>query len=287
MPAFSDADDAPKSNENEAEDFVIETSRVPDAPDEVIQDDYLPADLEADFAPLRDEDDEEDSVKEIDPYQYDSLQAQIAFDAALEAFNVGEKEKAIQDLIRASKIAETAREWYLAALACQRVGDYLLGQRHANEIERGFRMYRRAVVAYEESGLFAESRELAYKQMCIRLRRSHQLNLPWRHRVELFLQWAIAGFGYRPFRVIGTILCLIFAYGWAYWKTQGIRSLQSEGPIGFWQAVYFSGVTFGTIGYGDYLPKPSLRMAALSEGLIGAFMIGLFVVVLAKRMNRM
>src|SRR5437867_9612289 len=74
---------------------------VPGSIDEVTDDD-LPVDLQADFVPLP----EDGAAKaprdrDIDPFQYDSLQAQEAFDAAVAAASAGNEEEAIQQYIRA------------------------------------------------------------------------------------------------------------------------------------------------------------------------------------------
>ena len=48
--------------------------------------------------------------------------------------------------------------------------------------------------------------------------------------------------------------------------------------------MYFSGIPFATEGYGDFLPAPHARLLALTEGAVGAFAMGFFVVVLANRL---
>jgi tetratricopeptide (TPR) repeat protein len=166
---------------------------LPHAFDDAAQDD-LPTDVQADFAPLSGAVDEPGHpVLHVDPFRDDSQQAQEAFDAAVAAAELGAEDAAIQQYLRAAKIAESAREWYLAAVACRRVGDYLLDPRPPFDIERAFRMYRRAVAAYEESGHFSEARELAYRQTYLKMRHARRLDLPVTRRVELFLHWAIAG----------------------------------------------------------------------------------------------
>src|SRR5436305_639582 len=95
------------------------------------------ADAEADFAPLAEpEESLEERKRDADPFQADSLEAQQAFEDAQEAEKSGSEEQAIQHYIRAAKIAETAREWYLAALACERVGDFLLTPPPPCDLER-------------------------------------------------------------------------------------------------------------------------------------------------------
>jgi len=245
------------------------------------------AEPEADFAPLADAEPAAGaSDAAVDPFQADSLEAQQAFEAAQNAEQEGNEEGAIQEYIRAAKIAEVAREWYLAAVACQRVGDFLLKPPPPMDLERGFRMYRRAVAAYEQCGLFAEARELAYRQMCWKLRTGGVLGLRRSHRLELLLHWAVAGFGFRPMRVVGMGALLILLYAVVYWAADGVVKTGWHGHITFWKALYFSGVTFATVGYGDFIPAPHVRMVAMSEGFLGALTMGFFVAVLANRLSK-
>ena len=41
-----------------------------------------------------------------------------------------------------------------------------------------------------------------------------------------------------------------------------------------------------TVGYGDLIPAAQARLIALTEGFLGAFLMGFFVVVLAQRLSR-
>jgi exonuclease VII small subunit len=261
------------------------TPPVPDTFDEIVPDRPLTA--EADFAPLQELGPAERAdLTEVDPYQADSLHAQAAFERAVAAAAQGDEALAIAEYLKASKIAETAREWYLAAVACHRVGDFLQHPRPPVDLERAFRMYRRAIAAYEQCGLSAEARHLTYALMRLRLRRARVLHLPMRQRLELALYWATAGFGLRPLRVIGTALTLVLLYGLAYWALAGVVAVHTPAPLTLWDTIYFSGITFATVGYGDFLPAPHARLLALTEGVIGVFTMGFFVVVLANRLRR-
>lgn len=248
-------------------------------------DDDLPVDLEADFIPLGVAEGDV-APHELDPFQYDSLQAQEAFDHAVELANAEDEEAAVQEFIRASKIAETAREWHLAAVACQRVGDFLMRPPPPCDMERAFRMYRRAIGAYEQSGLFAEARDLAYRVMYYRMRNARELQLPLLRQLELRIYWLTAGFGYRPARVIGSAMIIVLAYGLLYWSTNGVVVSHTPEHIDLWHAIYFSGITFATVGYGDLVPARHVQFFALSESFLGVFTLGLFVAVLANRLNR-
>jgi hypothetical protein len=48
--------------------------------------------------------------------------------------------------------------------------------------------------------------------------------------------------------------------------------------------MYFRGIPFAPVGCGDFLPAPHARLLALTEGAVGAFAMGFFVVVLANRL---
>jgi hypothetical protein len=70
---------------------------------------------------------------------------------------------------------------------------------------------------------------------------------------------------------------LLFIVGYA-----GIYYALMDKP--FFDCLYFSVVTFATVGYGDILPITSLQKAVvISEILIGYLMGGLLVAILAKR----
>ncbi|WP_197444362.1 potassium channel family protein [Maioricimonas rarisocia] len=53
-----------------------------------------------------------------------------------------------------------------------------------------------------------------------------------------------------------------------------------------WRAMYFSVVTFTTLGYGDYHPTGALRIVAAFEALIGAIMIAIVTVSIARQYLR-
>jgi hypothetical protein len=75
-------------------------------------------------------------------------------------------------------------------------------------------------------------------------------------------------------------------YGLIYWLQGGVVSASSGERADLWHSIYFSGITFATVGYGDFVPAPHMRMLALTEGFVGAFTLGLFVAVLANRLSR-
>jgi tetratricopeptide (TPR) repeat protein len=241
-------------------------------------DEPAPPPLQADFVPPAD-------APAEDPYLRDSALAQELFERAAAEADAGNEERAVVHLLRAAKLAETAREWHLAANAFHRLGDVYLSPAPPFDLVRALRMYSRAVAAYEACGAYADARRLTYHALRVKLARGRELGLPRRDRVELFVFWAVAGFGHRPGRVIGAAVLTVLAFAVAFWACGGVTAPDGRPAATFADAVYLSGVTFTTVGFGDVLPAPHARPLALAEGAVGLFVTGFFVVVLANRLR--
>jgi len=97
--------------------------------------------------------------------------------------------------------------------------------------------------------------------------------------------WALCGYGERPIRAVGVFMTSIVAYALAFMHTPLIGP---DGPIegNFLEALYFSTVTFTTLGYGDIRPEGISRLLAGTEAVVGIFTISLFIFVFCRRMVR-
>jgi hypothetical protein len=107
----------------------------------------------------------------------------------------------------------------------------------------------------------------------------------WTDRVWLTLLWLLTGYGERPLRTAVSFLCVIVGFAVIY----SLAYLNSpSGPIrgDFWQALYFSVITFTSVGYGDLQPIGITRAFASIEALLGIFLISLFVFVFCQKMVR-
>lgn len=97
----------------------------------------------------------------------------------------------------------------------------------------------------------------------------------------------LCGYGEKPYRVIASSAVIIFLYSFLYFALSILRVPQDYPSIKFalWDYIYFSIVTFTTLGFGDLTPKmvPLFQMLVGSEAFIGAFMMGLFVFTLARK----
>lgn len=238
-----------------------------------------------DFTPF-DQRPETRSSASMEPQQVTALRADEEFLAAENQAAAGNEQAAMEMYLQCAAAAESAHEWYLVAESCKRIGDFLVSPSFPCELKRALRMYRRAAIAYEQCGLFNEARELFYRVSNHRLKHGRELGLSYLAQAELFVYWITAGYGYRPLRVVGTSAVLIVAFAIAYWLVGGVVSPETGQAASLVDCFYFSGITFTTVGYGDLVPAGYVRLVALSEGFLGAFMIGFFVVVLMHRLSR-
>lgn len=103
---------------------------------------------------------------------------------------------------------------------------------------------------------------------------------------SLTLSYLIWGHGERPIRTLYSALLVIFACAFSY--TQGFLFFKS-GLIArpqFWEALYFSVVTFTTVGSGDITPVGILKAVVAIEALAGIFIIPLFLIGLSRKYLR-
>ena len=85
---------------------------------------------------------------------------------------------------------------------------------------------------------------------------------------------------------MGTGFAAIVAYGLLYRATGGVLTAgETPRTAGFWECLYFSGITFSTVGYGDFVPAPHMRLAAMTSGAVGVFALGFFAVALTNRLR--
>ena len=145
----------------------------------------------------------------------------------------------------------------------------------------------------ETAGLFEDAGSFFHREMTLR-RKQYPLG-SWQ-RWSSKLVDLLCGYGERPFRVFVfssslVLMCALFYFMVGLGSGDNIIRLEFHVPLStnlsnFLDALYFSVVTFTTLGYGDLIPLgPSRTMAAL-EAFIGNFTLALFVVVFVKKMTR-
>ncbi len=99
--------------------------------------------------------------------------------------------------------------------------------------------------------------------------------------ISRFFVIATGGF-IKPSRIV--LLATVVIFGFAGFYSQDATSFRDEGSIhSYWDALYFSALTFTTIGYGDISPVHWMRGLAVLEGLLGIALSGAFLVSLTRR----
>lgn len=106
----------------------------------------------------------------------------------------------------------------------------------------------------------------------------------WR---ETFHYW-LGGYGERPVQVLSWSGIVIAIFSIIYYIADHFLPLEGLSPsMGSMNYLYFSVVTFTTLGFGDIWPDHLyLRLITASEALIGAFLMAYFVVSWARKVMR-
>lgn len=99
-----------------------------------------------------------------------------------------------------------------------------------------------------------------------------------------------------PTRVLANGVLAIFVFGLIYYLTtvyfHSFGSVQTTLPQElnhfqeFWNSIYYSAITFFTIGYGDYFPHGGLKFVAVLEGFSGVFLMSYFTVAFVRKILR-
>ncbi|MGF1767778.1 ion channel [Enterovibrio makurazakiensis] len=159
--------------------------------------------------------------------------------------------------------------------------------------EQSEEIYRDLRKASEAHGIFTMAGYFLQKELTMRRYQMPYMSTQraMSKTVDLF-----CGYGESPIRVVFFSLALILISAMLYFIT-GIQyagdpvGYSSELGLGsnaqaFAECLYYSVVTFTTLGYGDYIPVGMSRLVAATEAFTGSFTIALFVVVFVKKMTR-
>jgi len=106
---------------------------------------------------------------------------------------------------------------------------------------------------------------------------------------ELLFGKLLFGYGERPVRVLVASALIIIVCAFVYSRPEAL--MYRDGPAvqtSFARGLYFSTITFTTLGYGDLYPAGTAlyRTVAMMEAVAGGCLMALFVVCLAKRFSR-
>lgn len=167
------------------------------------------------------------------------------------------------------------------------------GEEAARLYKEAEEVYRNLRRTYDSSGYAQDAGRFFYREMVMRRKLMPRWSAQrlWSKLVDL-----VCGYGESPPRVI--VFSFINIFGAAvFYLFLGVHTahgfLVFEARAGveenLWRyltCVYYSVVTFVTLGYGDIVPVGYSRPIAAIEGFIGGFNMALFIAVFSKRMTR-
>ncbi len=100
------------------------------------------------------------------------------------------------------------------------------------------------------------------------------------------VQRTMVGFLLEWWRPVASGAVLILVYAALYWFVRTPTTYLKDGSGSVWDSLYFSIVTFTSLGYGDIQPKGWFKGVAASEALAGLTLMALFTVSWARKMVR-
>jgi hypothetical protein len=162
----------------------------------------------------------------------------------------------------------------------------------------------------QEAGHYQQAGECFYRERCAHFwhrfrgfnydkltarRKAVRWLLGIRFLPEFVFGRLLFGYGERPTRVLGTGAVIIFLCGLFYSSPAahlafqyGMETPHRSDHLNFLEGLYYSTVTFTTVGFGDIYPAADTltRLVTMFESLAGVCLTALFVISLAKRFSR-
>ncbi len=151
--------------------------------------------------------------------------------------------------------------------------------------------HRNLKESYKNEGDYETAGEFFIREMAVK-RRAAWMDREYGYWVMSNVIAGLCGYGERPTRVIFWWFAFVLTYAVVYFGGQLIApsdgtEMEYAGWRGFLTCLYFSVVTFTTLGFGDFQPVTDAGRAVASvEAFTGAFMIALFVLVFGRKMIR-
>jgi hypothetical protein len=164
-------------------------------------------------------------------------------------------------------------------------GGYNLKEKE--ECKKAEGSYRVLRMFFKSQGDY-ENEDKCYRKEMIAKRKQKESKL--KQFAEWLLLDATCGYGMKPKFVLAWILALIFIFGFFYsfFGSQFIYSRDLATHFSLGKALYFSTVTFSTLGFGDWHPNPDsyIKFLVAFEALLGFIFLTLWIVTLSRKIIR-
>ncbi len=144
--------------------------------------------------------------------------------------------------------------------------------------------YRSVKHYFNQKGLHEDAGWAAYRELT--MERKHFYKMKDSHYLPSLLMDILSGYTEKPNRVIISSIVMVLLFGLIYYLGAAVRpTLDTHVPMGLWENIYFSFMTFTTVGFGDFVPQSFawVRMLVCVEAFSGPFMAGLYIFTLTRR----
>lgn len=180
---------------------------------------------------------------------------------------------------------KAAKAWRTAGLSYAQSGN---AYKNAHLWAGAEESFCNAKMAYTEAGAYEDSGSMYYEEMV--MKRMRMKKRSWQRSVS-YLYDLLCGYGEKPKNVIicWTAIIVFFALiylfptGLAY---SGTLEVSNNFLARIFHSLYFSAITFATLGNSHFEPKSYMRPFIMIEALLGIFMVVLFVLVFGRKMMR-
>jgi voltage-gated potassium channel Kch len=144
--------------------------------------------------------------------------------------------------------------------------------------------YRSLKTYFLASGMYNDASWASFNEKTMErivMKRRRDLNY-----LPSLLMNILCGYGEKPYRIVLISLFTIILFAALFFSFGAIElSAAQSGPLKWSDYIYYSTITFTTVGYGDIIPKAQglSRLMAAMEAFIGVFFTGLFIFTLARK----
>lgn len=144
--------------------------------------------------------------------------------------------------------------------------------------------YKQIKEMYKNSSLHKEADTYHYKEMVAKRKIAKRGNpMRW---MNFFFGDLLCKYGTSYIRVFFASVAVIFGTASLYYFNDSLWFYNKDITASFADSVYFSIGTFTTLGYGDYHAIEVLRFVAVLESFLGAALMSLFTVIVARNIIR-
>jgi uncharacterized protein YjbI with pentapeptide repeats len=143
--------------------------------------------------------------------------------------------------------------------------------------------YRKLKEIFKNSNLHHISDRFHYREMVCRRKMLSWYNpLKW---ADFIFGDLLCKYGSSFWSILMWMMILMIGFGFIF-SRNAIQSSYTGQMGDLWHGIYFSIVTFTTLGYGDWHPLGAFQYLASFEAVLGSIFIALFTVIAARKIIR-